>query len=378
MNRVVLDARVVTGSGGGPDKTILNSPRFLAKLGYDMSCLYLHPPGDTGFDVLREKAAAGNAELLAVVDRGPLDLRIIGKCLTICRERNVRIWHGHDYKTNALGLLLARLHPMRLVTTLHGWVEQTARTPLYFQIDRMTLKFYERVYCVSPDLVDSAKKASVPPNKRVLLENGIDLDDYKPGQFDRREMRHAFGLPETAQVVLGVGRLSPEKAFDTLIRALPMLDGVYALIVGEGSDRPRMEALATDLGVRDRVRFPGWSQDVRRAFAAADLFALPSLREGLPNVLLEAMAMGVPAVASNIAGIPRVITDGVEGFLIPPGDATALVDKLKPLLESPELRAKIATAARATVEARYSFAERIRVLAASYDGLLAKSGRGMC
>ena len=378
MSRVVLDARVVTGSGGGPDKTILNSPRFLTKLGYEMPCVYLHPPNDPGFDTLRRQAAATGAELISVADRGPLDLRVIRQCLTICRERNVSVWHGHDYKTNALGLLLARFHPMRLVTTLHGWVEKTARTPLYFQIDRLTLRFYERVYCVSRDLSDAAKRAGVPARKRVLLENGIDLADYRPGQLDRAEARVAFGLPASAPVVLGVGRLSPEKAFDALIRALPELPGVHALIVGEGGDRARLEALAAELNVRGRVHLPGWSRDARRAFAAADVFALPSLREGLPNVLLEAMALGVPAVASRIAGIPRVVTDGVDGFLIPPGDSGALAGQLEPLLADPELRTRVAAAARATVESRYSFADRMARLAESYDRLLARPGWGVC
>ena len=126
------------------------------------------------------------------------------------------------------------------------------------------------------------------------------------------------------------------------------------------------------------MHLPGFRADVRGAFAAADLFALPSLREGLPNVLLEAMACGVPAVASNIAGIPRVVADGVNGFLIPPGDAAALAARLKLLLADAKLRVTIAAAARAAVEARYSFAERMRKLAASYDELLDKTGRVVC
>ena len=376
---LVLDARVVTGSGGGPDKTILNTPRFLTGQGYDMLCLYLHPPGDPGFALLREKGHAAGAEVVSVPDRGALDLRVIGKCLEVCRERNVTIWHGHDYKTNALGLLLARLHPMRLVTTLHGWVERTTRTPLYFQIDRMTLRFYERVYCVSPDLVEAATRAGIPPSRRQLIENGIDLDEYTPGRFDRAEERQEFGLPAAATVVIGVGRLSPEKAFDALIRAVATLGPeVHALIVGEGGDRGRLEALATELGVRERIHLPGWSGDVRRAFAAADLFALPSLREGLPNVLLEAMALGVPAVASRVAGIPRVVTDGVDGFLIPPGDGVALAGKLRALIADEHLRRTVAGAARRAVETRYSFAARVAALAASYDLLLARPGRGVC
>jgi hypothetical protein len=93
---VVLDTRVVSGTGGGPDKTILNQPRFLAAAGYRNVCAYMHPAGDPGFEQVRWRAEAANAPLLAIPDRGPLDWRVIGKMLEICRRERVAIWHGHD------------------------------------------------------------------------------------------------------------------------------------------------------------------------------------------------------------------------------------------------------------------------------------------
>src|SRR5438067_1964725 len=146
---VVLETRVVAGSGGGPDKTILNSPRFLTAAGYRMLCAYMHPPGDPGFEQLRHRAAALDAPLLSVPDRGPWDCAVIGRLLHICRRERVSIWHGHDYMSNALGLLLRSFWPMRLVTTLHGWVKHTRRTPLYYRVDELCLPHYEAVISVS-------------------------------------------------------------------------------------------------------------------------------------------------------------------------------------------------------------------------------------
>ena len=154
---VVFDARVITGSGGGPDKTILNSPRFLEPLGYRMLCGYLTPPGDPGFADIERKAAKYGAPLFAVADRGPTDWRIVPKLLKICREENVAIWHGHDYKTNAFGLLLKQFWPMRLVTTLHGWVKQTSRTPMYYRIDRLCLPPVEPL---EPEQIQQIREAS--------------------------------------------------------------------------------------------------------------------------------------------------------------------------------------------------------------------------
>src|SRR5947209_5842883 len=95
---VILDARVVTGAGGGPDKTILNSPAYLERAGYRMICAYLHPPGDPGFEEIRDKAHRVRAPLISIPDRGPFDWRVLPRLLDICRAERVQIWHGHDYK----------------------------------------------------------------------------------------------------------------------------------------------------------------------------------------------------------------------------------------------------------------------------------------
>jgi glycosyltransferase involved in cell wall biosynthesis len=372
---VVFDTRVVTGSGGGPDKTILNSPRFLDPLGYKMLCGYLHPPGDPGFADIEGKAKRYNAPLISIPDRGPTDLKVVKALLKVCRDHDVAVWHGHDYKTNALGLALRPFHTMKLVTTVHGWVHHTARTPLYYKIDKFCLKRYERVYCVSQDLVDACRAAGVKESKLMLLENGIDTVEYTRKQT-ASEAKAALHLPAGRLHIGAVGRLEPEKAFDLLIRAVGQLHAagvdVGLTVVGEGHDRPRLEAVVAELGLADRVSLPGWQSDVRRWFEAMDVFALSSRREGLPNVLLEAMALGVPCVSTNIAGIPRLIESGVSGRLVPPDDLPALVAALHEVLTSDATRERYRVAGRTTIETRYSFAARMTTLAAEYDALLGR------
>lgn len=369
---VVLDARVVTGSGGGPDKTILNSPRFLEPLGYRMVCAYMHPPSDPGYEAIRKKAAQCGAPLISIPDRGPWDWRVLTRLLAICRQENVTIWHGHDYKTNALGLLLKRFWPMRLVTTVHGWVHRTARTPLYYKIDQLCLPRYERVICVSDDLLEQCLMSGVPAKKCVLLENGIDAAEYAR-KFNVGDAKAKLGLPLSGFLVGAVGRLAAEKGFDLLVRSISTLVkrglDVRLVIVGEGGERRHLEALATELGIADRVILPGWQSDVRTYYEAMDLFALSSHREGLPNVLLEAMAQGVPVVATRVNGIPRLVQDGRNGFLIEAGDEDGLITALAVLLKNQSLRDVFAVAARRVVETRYSFSMRIHRLKRIYDEL---------
>lgn len=372
--QVVLDARVVTGSGGGPDKTILNSPRFLEPLGCRMICAYLHPPEDAGFEVIRKKAARSQATLISIPDRGPFDWRVVTDLRSLCRREGVTIWHGHDYKTNALGLLLRRFWPMRLVTTVHGWVHHTSRTPLYYKLDRLCLPRYERVICVSDDLLHDCLAAGVAARKCILLENGIDANEYSRTK-SVAEAKAELGLPLAGFVVGAVGRLAAEKGFHVLIRSVHALLqrglDVRLLIVGDGGERASLEQLARDLGIAERVMLPGWQADVRTYFEAMDVFALSSSREGLPNVVLEAMALEAPVVATRVNGLPRLIQDGRTGLLVEPEDCESLTAALSALLQNADLRADLAKAARCVVETRYSFATRIDRLKRIYDELLA-------
>ena len=368
---VVLEARVVVGSGGGPDKTILNSPRFLPE--YRTLCVYMHPPEDPGFEQIRQKALIWEAPLIAISDRGPWDWNVISRCLDICRKEKVSIWHGHDYKSNALGLLLRNFWPMKLVTTVHGWVHHTRRTPLYYFIDRLCLPRYDQVICVSEDLYEAARDSGVSPGRCTLIENGIDTQ-----QFCRRHKglnsKGRFGVPSDRLVLGAVGRLSPEKGFDLLIQALHHLlrmgHNVELWLLGDGPEKDRLTALIEELGLGDRVRLLGYVSDVRERFEAMDVFVLSSLREGFPNVLLEAMALEVPVAATRVAGVPRVIEDGVNGLLLEPGSVDSLTRTLTQVVGDAALRARLGKAGRQTVTERYSFAARMQRIRNLYDELL--------
>jgi glycosyltransferase involved in cell wall biosynthesis len=373
---VVLETRVVRGSGGGPDKTILNTPRFLTARGYRTICAYLHPPNDPGFEQLRAKARKWGAPLLSVFDRGFWDLSIIPQTLAICRRERVGVWHGHDYKTNVLGLLLHRFWPMTLITTVHGWVHQTRRTPLYYWIDRRCLPRYDFVICVSQDLYDRSLECGVRAERCVLIENAIDTEEFRR-RTDRAESKRRLGIPAERFVIGAVGRLSAEKGFDVLMRAVDALlnEGrdVCLLIVGEGDEAPSLRSLSVQMGRGDRIQLLGYRADVPDIYQALDVFALSSYREGLPNVLLEAMAFEVAVVATRIAGIPKLINDRRNGLLVEAGSVEELTAALAQLYGDTDLRSRLGQAARLTIEERYSFQKRMDKIADLYDRLLQRS-----
>ena len=375
---MVLHVRVVTGNGGGPEKTILNSPRFLTRLGYLSKLAYLHPPGDPGIEGLQKRGQALDAEVISVPDRGPLDLGVIRRLARICRQECVEIWHAHDYKSNLLGLAIQPLWPCRLVTTLHGWGVLTGRMPLYNRLDKWSLKYYRAAICVSDDLRDECLRWRVRPERCHVVHNAIDTDDYCRRR-PRGEAKRELGAPSEGFLLGAVGRLSPEKGFDILIRAVAKLRqagrDLHLWIAGDGPARGDLERLIDELGCRDFARLLGHVPDPKLLYEAMDAYVLSSLREGLPNVVLEAMALDAPVVATRVAGVPMLVEDGASGLVVEPGSIDALADGITRLSTDRPLADRLAQAARERVEERFSFARRMEKIVRIYDDVLQRSTR---
>ncbi len=373
----MLHVRVVTGSGGGPDRSILAGAPYLAATRYLPAAAYLHPPHDPGFVAIQEQAQRFGCALIGIDDGGLFDLRVLPRLLQLCRCLNVRIWHGHDYKSNLIGLLLRPFHRMALVTTAHGWVAtHTKRARLYYAIDRRCLPLYDHVLCVSDDLYARISALGLPPQRCSLSHNGVEESRFRrrmPAEL--APLRAARGVPPGRLVIGAVGRLSPEKGFDALIGAAAALVAsgadIALWIAGEGSDRTALQAQIDRAGLADRCALLGQVDDVVALLHAVDIFALSSRREGLPNALLEAMAMQVPVVATAVAGVPAVIRDGENGLLVPAGDGQALTHALQRLVADQTLREHLAAAARQTIETRFTLAARVARETAVYDRVLA-------
>jgi glycosyltransferase involved in cell wall biosynthesis len=367
----ILDARIVSGTGGGPEKTIINSPRFLLQSRYRHLACYLHPPGDPGFAVIQARAAEKHCPLVGIPDPGLLHWSVIRELARLCRQHDIRVWHGHDYKTNLLGLLLKPFARFRLVTTLHGWVQHADRLPLYYKIDRWTLPFYEEVIAVSSDLYQAALDAGVKQERLHLIENGIDTEEFRrqaPASSYARE-----GVPPGRLVIGAVGRLSKEKGFDLLIEAARRLieegHDIALWIAGEGDEKATLQALIDATGHGERLQLLGFRRDTLALFERFDIFCLSSLREGLPNVVLEAMAMQVPVVATRCGGMEKLGTDDEDCLLVDAGIVEPLVDGLRRMIVDRALRESLAAKARRLIEERYSFRRRMDRVIAVYDRL---------
>jgi glycosyltransferase involved in cell wall biosynthesis len=259
-----------------------------------------------------------------------------------------------------VGAAVAELTGRPLVIHLHGSdVYVAASNPLFRTLTRWSFGRAERVIACSRDLGRRAIAIGLEPAKSHVIPYGVDTIRYEPGEADD-QLRTGLGLPAGAPVVMAMGRLVYKKGFEFLIRAAPAITAAFPdarfLIAGDGDLARPLAALANDLGVADRIIFPGhisW-QDGHRYLRLADILVVPSVVDaqgnvdGLPNVLLEAMATGCPLVASHVAGIPDVIRDGENGLLVPEKEPEALAAAIIELLESPDLRRALGMGARQT------------------------------
>ncbi|MEZ6135222.1 MAG: glycosyltransferase family 4 protein [Pirellulaceae bacterium] len=364
----------------GPEKTILNSPRYLRQLGYESACLYLHPEGDLGIETLVRRAESAQAELLAWPDGTGIDTAMIQRLADYCRHREVAIWHAHDYKTNVLGLLVRRKWPMKLVTTTHGWCVTGRKSWLYATVGKACLPFYDATLAVSDDLYRSGCRWAMGKKRVHFIENAIDSDVFvrrRRPSHARRHFCQMRNLPEPGDddfLVVSLGRLAKEKAYHDLIAAVSQirLDGAR-VVLWIGGDGPCWEVLQKQIqnsSLSDSVTLLGHVDDPRPMIEAADAFVLSSTTEGLPNVLLEAMAMETAIVSTRVGGIPKLIEHEQDGLLVDPGQPTQLTNAIHSLITDPLLRERLALKARDKVVQQYDFRARMLKVVKVYDQLI--------
>ena len=281
---MILHVRVVAGSGGGPDKNILRSARYMRHSRYDVAAAYIHPHGDPGMQVLAQQARAWGCPLYQIEEAGPMDPHSVRSLLQLCRKLRVAVWHAHDYKSNVLGLLLRALWPMKLVTSVHGWTRETARTRFYYHVDRLCLNRFDHVIAVSPPLVEACLATGVNPEQLTYLPNAVDVEEY-PLRQDTAAARQKLGLSNDRLIIGTVGRLSSEKGVDRAVQTIAQLRSqrtdVELHLVGDGPERARLQELAGRLHVQDAVRFWGWQRHLQEFYGAMDLLLLPSPHRGI-------------------------------------------------------------------------------------------------
>jgi glycosyltransferase involved in cell wall biosynthesis len=283
----------------------------------------------------------------------------------------------HGYKANILGRMAARRVGIPVLAVSRGWTGESFKVRIYESLDRFMLRWMDRVVAVSEAQAERVCKAGVPRTKVCTIANAIDPDRFTDiDPTGRQKLLRMFRSPKT-RIVGAAGRLSPEKGFDVLIAAAEAVlrggDEVGFVIFGEGPCKAALQQQIQQLGLSGSVVLGGFRGDLDRFVPHFDLLALPSYTEGMPNVVLEAFAAGVPVVATSVGGVPEVVEDGVSGYLCPAGDADALADRLDAALSLEDGLREMGLAGRDRVVQDYSFAAQATHYLDLFDDLLSES-----
>ena len=317
------------------------------------------------------------------------DLRALAALYSVMRRQQPLIVHTHMAKAGSLGRLAATLYNLtrgdrpraRIVHTYHGHVLEGYfggfKTRLFITFERLLARLSDALIAIAPGVRDELLNVHRigSAGQYHLIPLGFDLQPFAEVDDEARAMaRRELQIPETAPVLTTVGRLTAIKDHAkllTIARALAdRRPDLVVLIVGDGELRRELEAKAAALQLCGHVRFLGWRRDLATIYAATDVFALTSRNEGTPVALIEAMASGVPGVATNVGGVPTVIADEALGVLVALDDDAGFVAGVTRFLD-PASRSAAAGRARAHVLARFDKGRLVRDIERLYRELLA-------
>lgn len=328
---------------------------------------------DLGIYADRFESAGARLVLVGKVPRH--DWGVPWRIAKVCRAVRPHIVHTRNWGTIE-GAVAARL--TRVPVVIHGEhggdAYNAARPPRRDRFRRLLFPFLDCVVAVSGQLERwLLDDLGVPPHKAVLVPNGVDTDSFRPCT-DRERLRCERGYVPTHLLIGAVGRLDAVKDYPTLIAAFEMAlrrqPAARLVIVGDGPERDSLVREISRRNLQDAVRLAGHQDDVREWLAAMDLFVQASLMEGTSNALLEAMAVGVPVIATRVGGNPEVVVDGVSGRLVPPGDPPALAAAMEASICDGAGRSQHGAAGRERVARAYSMTSMIDAYTKLYDDAL--------
>ncbi len=356
----------------GAEKVMLQLSRSLSDSGYEVYAQVLGSSTGAHKEVVRAAEAAG-LKTGFFECRGKFDVTAIKRLRGFIKNESIDIVHSHGYKSNFYGWVAAYGLKVKSVTTCHNWLSKDMKMKFYEIIDKHLLRSFDKVIAVSANLREEILAAGVPLDKVMLIENGIDIEAYA-SMPQVPVTKGSLGIHDNDLVIGSVGRLSEEKGHEYLIRAFKeiteKMPQCRLLIVGDGPLRESLELLARSLEIQDKVIFTGTRDDIPDLLGMIDIFVMPSLTEGMPMALLEAMAAKKAIIASRVGQIPEIIENEYTGCLVPSQDVGSLSRTIAGLMGALEKRKILGNKAYEKVKRDFSaqkMAQRYEIL---YEALL--------
>jgi glycosyltransferase involved in cell wall biosynthesis len=280
------------------------------------------------------------------------DFRAFFEIWKLIKKNNPLIVHTHSSKAGLLGRLAAKLAGIPItVHTPHGHVFfgyfGPIKTRIFIILEKLAYRITDKIVALTNrEKEDHINLGIASKNKFVVIPSGVELKKFKEVPHNEKQnLKRELGIPENALIIGTVGRLEPVKGPEFLIEAakyiIPKYPNTHFLFSGDGHLKQNLKKKASELGIEKNIIFLSWRDDIAKIISVYDIFVLPSLNEGMGRVLVEAMALGKPIVASNVGGIPDLVTHGKNGFLVPPKDPKEFAKYIQIFLEDKERRMKM-------------------------------------
>jgi sugar transferase (PEP-CTERM/EpsH1 system associated) len=353
---------------GGAERALLHLLTNLNRERFNptVACLY-NGDGVVGQAIRELDITVYDAQM-----RGKADLGALSRIYQHVRSQRPTILHTNLFHANLPGRITGRLVGVPIIISSERTMAMESEWRYW--LNRWTIGMVDRVVAVSKKVGEFCiNHIRLPAHKVVVIHNGVEIPPFSPYAIE--QARQVLGIPQEALVCGAVSRLEPVKGIDDLILAFAQVRAnhdAHLVIVGNGSQRERLVSLAQGTGVSDWVIWTGYRDDVLQLLPAFDIFIQPSHHEGLPNTVLEAMAAGLPVVATSVGGTPELVVNGETGLLVPSGDSDALAGAITELLEHPEVRDRLGQAGQERVKLHFSVDEMVRKIEQLYEQLLAE------
>ena len=275
-----------------------------------------------------------------------------------------------------LSILLKPFYKVPIIVYSRGFTAENLKIRLYGKLYRTTMRLSDLILAVSEGHKRILRDYGLASDKIQVIHNAVSVDAFQNSKMvdQGKEVFRKLNVPDESALVVSAGRLSPEKGHRYLVEAIGMLQGssnkTHFVFCGEGPCQKELEKQSKDLGISGICHFVGFRRDLKEIFQAMDLMVLPSLTEGLPNVVLEAFACAKPVVATDVGGVPEIVEDGINGILVPPKRSDLLAGVIKDCLAAPEKRRLMGEAGYQKVKSDFTFESQAQKLEAIYNEVL--------
>jgi glycosyltransferase involved in cell wall biosynthesis len=361
--------QLISSSGlYGAEVMVLHLSRVLRDLGENVT-LALIVNGRNPHRELAKKATKAGIETIEIPCGGRVDVSTLRRLRALVKATRAHVLHSHGYKSNLYALAVKGSSRVPIVSTCHNWTNQTRALRVYGMLDRLALRRFQRVFCVSAAVRLKLLNSGLSERTVHLVENGVPVSDFSDAQPSLVDM----GSEEGPRIGM-IGRLVEQKGFHLVLNAAPQILKQFPkarfIIVGDGPYREELTSLSRRLGIESSVRFLGQREDMPGIYRSLDVFVLPSFNEGMPVTLLEAMAAGIPSIATRVGAVPSVIDDRRTGLLVEQGRVEPLQSALVELLNAPQLQLTLGGNGQAWVRAQASIERTAHRYAEHYRDLL--------